>query len=119
MTCEELTEQINTMRPQADTLLQDALNLRIQINIDYSLALAGDGYGGTYPPVPIQWGGLHTRVVYLGARMPPPNGLIASYNAVMTQLNTLGGIYDSLKITVDMLGDYMGQYTDQQCDPPL
>lgn len=118
MTCEELTSQIAELRAQSDQLNQDAIDLRVQINSDYSSALATDNYGD-YPSVPIQLGPLQTRVSWLGVKMPPPNALIALYNSIVQKLMNLDGIYASLRTTNDSLGSMMSQYTDQQCEPPL
>ena len=119
MTCDELTEQIYDLTAQMTALQNSVASQRNAIDTAYNNALPNDIYGGTYPPVPIQYAGLQTRITFLGSLNPKPQGLIGTYSAILGQLATLGGTQASLDTTIAALGSMKSQYIDQGCQPPL
>jgi hypothetical protein len=118
MTCDELTDQINTLTDQSNALLSDLASQAAQVNSDYSTAVTNDTYGGTYPATPVTTDGLTTRRNYL-VSVFAAQAVIDAYNTAITDSQTRDGTQASLTTTNAALGSMKSQYIDQSCQPPL
>lgn len=105
----ELTNTFNTLNATYAANLATA-------NSAYGTILASDnGYGGTYPGLPLTSGNIQTRIDYLQGLATPPAAVILMYRGLKAFVVLLEGTAAAMGQTVALLGEWKDQATEHGC----